>query len=274
MGSKKKAPSPPKITYPKMTAEERALLNKQITLTDQLIGQSGKMFDQSQLDRELSMQYLGRLDGPYKLSSDQETLANQLSQSLYDQSYNTYTRGAQQEVFDRSRRDSIASLVGSGLTNSSTAVDIISQLEKERLRGLQDISDKAGISNLQLKNQMIQQKMAQDQGVFETLYGGQRQGGALAGQLAQQGLAGAGQAQQTLGNERMNAFNVQVQNMQAQYMKQLQDYNQPKSGFFGKLGGVLGAGLGAALALPTGGMSLLGGAALGGALGGGVGSLF
>lgn len=47
-----------------------------------------------------------------------------------------------------------------------------------------------------------------------------------------------------------------------------------KGGKGGLLGGTLGMIVGALLALPTGGMSVLGGAALGGAIGGGAGSLF
>lgn len=50
--------------------------------------------------------------------------------------------------------------------------------------------------------------------------------------------------------------------------------NAQNSGGFGQLlGSTLGMGLGALLAAPTGGMSILGGASLGGALGGGAGGL-
>ncbi|RKY32394.1 MAG: hypothetical protein DRP74_02665 [Candidatus Omnitrophota bacterium] len=47
-----------------------------------------------------------------------------------------------------------------------------------------------------------------------------------------------------------------------------------KESNLGGLGSLLGMGAGALLALPTGGMSVLGGAALGGLLGGGTGSMF
>lgn len=51
---------------------------------------------------------------------------------------------------------------------------------------------------------------------------------------------------------------------------------QKKGGLLSKLGGsvggIVGTGLGAALAVPTGGLSIAGGAALGGALGGALGN--
>lgn len=67
-------------------------------------------------------------------------------------------------------------------------------------------------------------------------------------------------------------FQSMLMNERMRLMQQLSNYNQPS--FLQKFGGVIGAGLGAALAIPTGGLSVAGGAALGGLLGGTGGSFF
>ena len=67
----------------------------------------------------------------------------------------------------------------------------------------------------------------------------------------------------------------QQANYQAALAKAQADYAQSQGGGYGSLIGTgAGAGLGALLALPIGGLSVLGGAALGGSLGGTAGSLF
>ena len=78
-----------------------------------------------------------------------------------------------------------------------------------------------------------------------------------------------GQGAQQAGQEYNSALN--------QYQAAMQQYNQDQasqSGMFGALGSLGGAGLGALLALPTGGLSVGAGAMLGGSLGGTASSLF
>jgi hypothetical protein len=69
----------------------------------------------------------------------------------------------------------------------------------------------------------------------------------------------------TLSSQDLAKFNGALQSYEA---------NQSNDSSLGGLGSVLGMGAGALLALPTGGMSLMGGAALGGAIGGSAGSMF
>ena len=104
-------------------------------------------------------------------------------------------------------------------------------------------------------------------------------------------------AQYAMGRDYAESKTRELQLEYADWMKSLPEYNpvlgqalqflQSDSGYNilsyldpgkggkgGILGGTLGMAIGALLALPTGGMSVLGGAALGGALGGGAGMMF
>ena len=77
--------------------------------------------------------------------------------------------------------------------------------------------------------------------------------------------------------DQMAMLNTQLQNQIALenaklQAAQMQAAQQGRAGAMGGLGALVGTGLGALLAVPTGGMSVLAGAQLGGALGGAGGS--
>lgn len=261
MGKKKKTSAP---QVPGPSAIEQQIQQQQLALMQQQLAQSQKAFEQSQQDRVSLQSALETMqNGGRALTADEQKLiddlTNQYSKTLND-GINTGIVGQQLE---RSRDNSIASLIDRGVLNSTTGAQMLGDIEKERSRLLADAANQTSQTRLDLTNQFRTNAANANTAASNLLAGGQAQlqnYATAAGQLGAQ--TGQGVAQQAYA-QRM-----------AQYQRDMGmwQYNQakPKTNW----GGLVGAGLGAALAIPTGGMSLAGGALLGSTLGGGLGSMF
>lgn len=273
MGSKK-APSPPRIAPPQPSAEEKRLQQEQAKLISQLTGQSNIQFAQSQEDRGKSNQFLDRINsGDFGLTPDEERLAQSLSDQFYDLGVRNLTQGSNKEIFDTNRKNTIASLVDRGLLNSSSGTELLGQLEKERMRQFGDLAGQSALQRLGLQKDIFDKKLALNFDIFRSLRGDSSAGSALSGQLANSAIGGASNLSGQLRQQRMDAFNVDVQNQQAQYQSKLANFNNRQG--FGGIGGAIGTALGAATGFAFGGpVGGLFGSTIGGGIGRSVGGFF
>lgn len=239
---------PPKVQVPQRTAEEKALLQQQTDLTRQLIGQGDFLFGQA-----------SSLIDPVRrgqLAPEDQSFIDQLTDNLFRQETERFNR-ATSGSFDNARLNSIGNLANRGILNSTTAQNILGDLESDRLFQLGDIARQSSITNLGLRQEAVNR----NSNLLSTLLG---QGLSTQG-AGVSGLAGLVQGER---QERMARFNNEIQNQQLRYLSRQGGGSALGSG----LGSLLGTGIGLALAAPTGGTSLLMGGALGGGLGGSAGA--
>lgn len=274
MGSKKKPPSAPKLVAPQPTAEEKQLLQQQIQLTGQLADQSNVAFQQGQQDRQTAEGLFRQLQEPNALSEEERRLAQELGDSLFSARFNDVTEGQANTQLNRARRDSLINLINGGVLNSTTGTELLGDIEKERLRLIDNASNEARLRQLGLEVDFLNQGRALDLDLFKTITGQSGGNTALGGQLASGAAGIAGQAGSQLQQQRMLEFQVQSQNAQADFLQKNAAFNR-RGGLGGTIGNILGtvggAALGLALAPATGGMSTLLSAGLGAGIGGGVG---
>lgn len=181
-----------------------------------------------------------------------------------------------QSQFKESRDDAFnpirESLIAEGLFGSGAGYGVMGDYAKDTAKGAADISAKLGYESIQRQQQQQQYQDALKRGDYGAMYNlalaeTNRQI-APAQQATQAQLSAVGAGSGLFG--QLSSADL------GKYNAALNAYNAGNSGGgdMGGLGTLLGTGLGALLALPTGGMSVLAGGALGGALGGGAGSLF
>jgi hypothetical protein len=277
MGGKKAPPAPPQLAIPEQTEAEKMLQQKQIEQINQQMSQSDYFFGNSQSDRQSAFDYMDKLNSGYKLTDYEKNLAQQMSDQYYQNAVRDIQGSTNQSMFDTSRRDTIAGLMQSGMMNSTTATELMGNLEKARMQQYADAAGQAGMNNLTLQNQFYNQGTARLADTVNTLYSGSGTNAAQSAALSQNAMAAATNLQQQMQGQRMQQYNAQVQNAQSMYAYNLQKQQQQqasRSGLGGTIGTVLGAAAGAALAPFTGGLSLLAVGA-GAGLGGGIGrSLF
>lgn len=187
---------------------------------------------------------------------------------------------------EQQRRTFATEIFGSPTATLEQALESTAQGELGQLsRALLQQQQTAFQAQLPFLQQRLQQQGIFDSGSAFALPAAQL--GALEQQRQGTLLAAGLGAKESLRNLRLGeslsgiAFERQAAQQRYQnylieernnLMRQLSQYNAPS--FLQKFGGILGAGLGAALAIPTGGVSIAGGAALGGLLGGAGGSFF
>lgn len=267
----KKSPKPPKLKAPQPSPEEIALQKAQSGLISQLTGQSNIAFGQAQEDRGLSDFYLDKLSSGKgnELSDTERSLADQLAALYYDTGMKGVTTGANKAIFDRNQRDTLGALSSAGVLNSSTSTALLGDLQKALLSQIGDVSNQAGLQKINLLKDFMDKKLGMNMDLFQTLRGGAAQGTNLSANLANSALSGSQNLGAQYRQQRMDAFNVDASNQQAEYQWALGNYNNRKSARAG-LGGVLGNLAGAAIGFGMGGGLL--GAGLGGALGGGLGT--
>ena len=160
---------------------------------------------------------------------------------------------------------SLVDAQGTGTTNSTTAGAARGTILNDAImRANSDLLNAISFSN--------QQAQANVNTGLDTL-------GSLANLTYPLGSAANGDLVKALGQQDTIALANAQSRLQAdtKNAELMQQYEQQKAkslgGMLGGAGSLIGTGLGALLAVPTGGLSLLGGAALGGALGGGAGGL-
>ena len=180
--------------------------------------------------------------------------------------------------YNESRSDAFKpvqeSLIAENLFSSGPGYGIMTDFGKETAQGVGDITKQWAYEGIARQQQQVQYQDALKRGDYSTMYNlalseqnRQMQPVQQASQAELSAIgAGSGLFGQ-LSQTDLSKYNAAMQTYQAQ-LAQEEDSNM------GGLGSALGMGLGALLALPTGGMSVLGGAALGGGIGGGLGSMF
>lgn len=203
-------------------------------------------------------------------------------------------------------------LIAENLMGSGPGYGIMTDYGKETAQGVGDITKQWAYEGIARKQQQQQYQDALKRGDYSTMYNVALSEANRASTTAlnatnlsetskkyydalQRGdIEGAFNMGEQLKTDKLTAINAAT-GMQFTSLEMLQNYlntlsaqdlakfngalqsyeaNQSNDSSLGGLGSVLGMGAGALLALPTGGMSVLGGAALGGAIGGGVGSMF
>lgn len=181
--------------------------------------------------------------------------------------------------YNESRNESFKpvqeSLIAENLFGSGPGYDIMKDYGEDTAKGVADISKEWAYEGIQRETQQRQYMDALKRGDYSTMYNlalSEQNRQLLPAQQASQGElsaigAGSGLFGQ-LAQVDLSKYNAALDAYKAELAA---DENE---GSFGGLGSALGMGLGALLALPTGGMSVLGGAALGGGIGGGFGSMF
>lgn len=261
----KKAPSAPKVA--KVVSPFKNVKNYELSLEGFGTGYAGingdKQTSSSSLAPGLQQANMTAQEGlnnnlQYLNQSPDVAYQNLLAggNSYYNQGKLQLDRSLNQGLSNADAR-----FAANGLDNSTTRGAMMStQLSDANLR-------EAALQNeaLNFLNARALGNMQANQGLIGGLAG-------IGGQLAQ---GAQGQFQYGTGtNVAVAQANAQAQNQanMAAYQQAVAEANKP--GVWGSLAQIGGTLAGAALAAPTGGLSLAAGAGLGGALGGGLGGLF
>jgi len=180
------------------------------------------------------------------------------------------------DVRGKGREELKEHLIGENLYDSGPGFGLQEEFIDETAKGSADITASLGVDAIQRKFQQTQYKDALERGDYTTMYNM-----ALSkSQVDTAPAEKATQAQIGVINPALGLFGEMQEGDLTRYQSELNAYkfrlaeeerNKKNLGGFGALAG---AGIGAALAVPTGGLSVLAGAGIGGALGGGAGSLF
>lgn len=257
MGKKKK---PKTVKFPGPTETEKQIQQLQLQLMQQQIAQGQESYAQQKADRTQMLDALNKLTNGRPLTAEETALVNDLGNQYTDNLMRGIESGIVGQQLDRNRADAIGELAARGVLSSSTGAQVLGGLEKERARLIADAQQQGALTKLNLQREFMlnatNAELAKSQilsGTNAQLLNYANQATANAGSL---GNSVAGQQW----NQRIGQYNSDVQNAQQQYMY----------GGNGKaaLGSAIGAGIGGLLAIPTGGMSILGGAAIGSTLGG------
>lgn len=164
---------------------------------------------------------------------------------IFDVLGTDYGSGFEQQLFDRSMGRTNAQLNSSGLMNSGVRAELANQT-----------SDNIAMQSAGNRRSELSQMINLAMGVPLT-----------AMPMAQTAAQSSQQAITGMGDARRN-YELQA----AQMGRPTYNYGGGGGTSMAGVGGALGLGLGALLAAPTGGLSLLAGGALGGGIGGGLGS--
>ena len=271
MGGNKGGSSPPQVVLPGPTEEEIAIQKKQLELMQQQSDYMQQYFQNSQDDRLQMQEALTKLTTGRDLTDEETNLIGNLSDQYSSMLTKGITDGIVGEQLDRNRTESMADLVERGVLNSTTGQRVLGDIEKERSRLLADAADQAALQRLQLERDFRREATNSELARAQILSGVTGNLSQLANQAGQNasniGSDVAGRLQQ----QRVNQFQVARDNAYSKYAYKQQ---RGKSNMGGAIGSLAGAGLGALLAIPTGGLSIAGGAALGGTLGGAAGTFF
>ena len=269
MGGKKTL-DPPQITYPEMSQQEKDIMAKQSDLLTQLASQSNSAFTEGSTDRATALTMLNQLKSanPNQLSDAENTMLDNISKQYYQNASDNYNSSVDKQIFDQNRNDSIAGLARRGVLDSSVAQTTLGQQESQRQAILQAMSSDAALKRLTMGQDLLSSNKNTQQNLINILSGQGNQLTNTATNMTSNATTAAGQLSQQLANERAGQYNTQVQNAQLAYQSALANKKN-----MGGMGALAGAGIGALLAIPTGGMSLAAGAALGGTLGGSAGSM-
>ncbi len=164
------------------------------------------------------------------------------------------------------------SLIAENLYGSGPGYGIMSDYADETSTGVGDISKQWAYEGIARKQGQMQYMDALKRGDYSTMYN-------LALSEASREIdpqVKATEAEAGYLSSANGLFGQLTNSDNAKYQAEMAAYNaamaKPKKNM-GGLGAGLGMGLGALFALPTGGLSLLAGSAIGGGIGGGVGSM-
>jgi len=243
VGSTNKQPSPPKLEYPQPTAEEKALLASQNQIAQQMLKQGDILFGQGQEDRQKAETLFQRIQGPQALTADQKQLASDIANSMYEMQSKALTEGPQAQIFNKQRSSALAALAERGVLNSTASQNLLGDIEKQRLYLMDQAGREAGLTNLNLQKGFLDQNMNRDFNLLQTAMTGQASGAQIAGGL----LNSAGGVNNSLlgqySTQRANEFNVNAQNVQAQYLSDLRSA-QAANAKQSKINRAIGFGLG------------------------------
>lgn len=219
--------------------------------------QTQGMFD------DINAKYKGLFDNQDYSTTDFKATEN----AYLDQVLSRYN-----ESRDKSLKGVNESLIANNLNGSGPGYGVLNDYSKETASGVKDITTQWAYDAIQRDQQQQQYQDALKRGDYASMY-------QLA--LSEQNRQLQPQKDATttemgyLGQGTGLFGSLQSADL-AQYNAAMQAYNanasKPKSNL-GGVGSAVGLGLGALFAAPTGGLSLMAGAALGGGIGGGVGSM-
>jgi len=165
-------------------------------------------------------------------------------------------------------------LIGEHLFESGPGFGMQTEFGEETATGISDITKQWAYEGIQRKIQQQQYYDALKRGDYATMY----QLALSEEARALQPIQLATEAELASISPGLSLFGEISGEDWKQYQSALNTYQallaQQKHGSYAGLGTLLGTGIGALLALPTGGMSVLGGGMLGGLLGGGAGSMW
>lgn len=268
MGKKKSSP-PPKASLPGPSKTELEIQAQQLELMKKESAAYDQYSAERVADRGIVAETLDKLASGAEITPYERDLIDRWSRQYQDMVMTDISSGVNREQFDTARSQNIGNLIERGVLNSTTGQRVIGDIEKERSRLIATAAQDAAMNKLKLEADFYnnaQNKLNSKANIYAGFAG---QGGQLASAAGQNSASIGTNLGSALSGERYMKANIDNQNAQAQWMWQRQ--NQ-KNG--GGLGSMIGMGVGMLAAPFTGGLSLAGGAALGGTLGGAAGSFF
>lgn len=184
-------------------------------------------------------------------------------------------RNAINKHYDQQAGEVGASLTRRGLTNSTVAKNMTNAVENERQKALGELDERIANFENTWNDVLTTKDINTQQTLFQNAVNQSLQAGVLSlngeTQTELNRLNLMGSTQTVYDPSLINSIGTAINTYrdQAAYQDYIESQNDSSWGdWAGSAGWLGGAGLGALLAVPTGGMSVLSGAALGGALGG------
>lgn len=237
MGKKKKTPKMP--AYPGPSKTELDIQKQQLALMQQQLEQANKQMGYYEQDRIKAQEAMNAMVNGRPLTAEETALINSLGQQYQD----TLTRGINEgpvaEAFNRQRSDAMAALAERGVLDSRTSRNILGDMEKERMRLLNDAISQAGLQKTELEKQFRFNAMNAEQARASMLTGANNQLANYAAGLQNSAMNLGSQAAASSQANRINKYNYDVQKSQLNYL-----YPQNSGGFMSRISGGLGGALG------------------------------